>query len=81
MPNYFLPFTPFLFLLIASVIVFGAKYFVKKYDLDKKVKFEYDDELTAEELEKFKFEKAVANVKMWGMLVALPGVILTLVFF
>lgn len=79
--NDFLRFLPLLFLASAGVMVFGAKYFVKKYEMDKKVKCEYADEMTAEEVEKYKFDKAVVNLKMLGMLVALPGVVLVLVLF
>jgi hypothetical protein len=34
-----------------------------------------------EELEDYKLTKATVNMKMYGMLIALPGIILTLVAF
>jgi hypothetical protein len=76
-----LKFLPLLFIAAAAIIVFGAKKLVKKYGMDKNVKCEYEDQMTVEELESYKFDKAVVNLKMFGLLIALPGVVLVMVLF
>ncbi|NLH96153.1 MAG: hypothetical protein GX477_02275 [Clostridiaceae bacterium] len=63
------------------IIVASAKNIVKKYGLDRKVVLGYESELDESEAEKYRMLKATVNVKLYGMLVFLPGVILLLIAF
>ena len=69
------------FLIAGFGTVLGAKNLIKKFDLDKKVNLNFEHEMDEEEIEQYKQTKATVNVKMYGMLIALPGVILTLIAF
>ncbi|NJD04694.1 MAG: hypothetical protein FIA99_19315 [Ruminiclostridium sp.] len=71
----------FLFLIAGFGTVFGARYLARKFNLDKNAKCDFEHEMTEEELEKYKFDKATVNVKMIGMLVSIPGLILILMEF
>ncbi|MCX7708939.1 MAG: hypothetical protein N2484_03720 [Clostridia bacterium] len=77
----FLKILAFLFLAAGFGIVFAARTIVKKYHLDQKSKCDFENEMTGEELQQYKVNKATVNVKMMGMLVALPGLILIVVLF
>ncbi|HOM01560.1 MAG TPA: hypothetical protein PLH43_01860 [Acetivibrio sp.] len=61
--------------------VFAAKAIVEKFKLNEKAKCDFEDEITEEEAEKYKFDKAVLSVKMTGMLIAFPGLILLLIIY
>jgi hypothetical protein len=71
----------FIFLIPGIIMVFGAKYFVKRLGLQKNMKCDFENEMTVEELEKYKYDRAVVNFKMYGMLVLLPGIIILLIAF
>lgn len=58
------------------VVVYLAKIIVDKYRLNEKAVCNFEGELTEEELEKYKLNKAILNTKMMGMAVLLPGLIL-----
>jgi hypothetical protein len=69
-------------LVVAGVaMVFMARQIVEKYNLSHNAKVGFDHEMSEEELEQFKLSKATVNMKMLGMLVALPGFILILIAF
>ena len=71
-----------IFLIAAGAItVFGARWIVKNYSLDKTARCNFENEMNEEEIEQYKFNKALVKVKMIGMLVALPGIIIMLVIF
>ncbi|MCX7842186.1 MAG: hypothetical protein N2489_03830 [Clostridia bacterium] len=65
----------FISIAAGAVMVFGARSFVKKFRLDQSVKCDFENEFTEEELERYKFDKALVNYKMVGLLVALPGLV------
>ena len=71
----------FVFLVPGFIVVFAARWAVKKYGLDQKVKVDFEDKLEEEELTQYKFNKATVNLKMLGMLIALPGLALILFAF
>ena len=71
----------FLFLAAGFGTVFGAKKLVRKFNLDSNTKCDFEHEMTEEELKQYKFDKAAVNVKMYGMLVSIPGLVLTLMAF
>ena len=70
-----------LFLIAGFATVYGSKYLVRKFNIDKNIKCSFEQEMTEEELEQYKFDKASINVKMMGMLLSAPGVILILIAF
>ncbi len=65
---------------IGFITVYMAKTIVRKYDLAKKQTCEHETEMTAEEVEEYKFTKAVFNIKILGFLVATPGIALLIIF-
>jgi hypothetical protein len=71
----------FILVAMGAIAVYGAKAVVSKYELDKKVKVEFENEMTEEEITNYKTQRAVLNIKIAGMLIALPGLIIVLVFF
>jgi len=70
-----------LFLAAGFAMVFTARSFVRKYKLDRNTRCEFENEMTEEEIEQYKFNKAVVNFKMLGLIVALPGLVLVLIAF
>lgn len=68
-------------LVTGFLTVLEAKKLVQRFGLDKKVSIRYEDEMDEEEAQDYRLVKATVNVKMIGMLIALPGIILTLVVF
>ncbi|HHV59856.1 MAG TPA: hypothetical protein GXX49_06145 [Clostridiaceae bacterium] len=62
-------------------IVFGAGKIVEHFQLDKNTKCDFSFEMREEELNLYKYNKAVINTKMLGMLIALPGFILVFIVF
>lgn len=77
----FLKVLGFLFFIPGVMLVFASRWLVQKYGLDKNIKCDFENEMTKDELEVYKYNKAVVNVKMAGMLVALPGIALILIAF
>ena len=71
-----------LVLLVSGVaVVFSARWLVRRYKLDAKAGCSFESEMGEEELKQYKFNKAVVNVKLAGMLVALPGFIIIVFVF
>jgi hypothetical protein len=62
-------------------IVIGAKGLVKKFNLDKKVAISNESEMGEDEARDYRFVKATVSIKLYGMLIALPGLVLTLIAF
>lgn len=71
----------FFFLIPGCGLVFAAKEIVKRFGLDKKQKCNFEGEMSEEEIEQYKFNHATVNLKMIGMLVAIPGFILIVIGF
>lgn len=72
---------PFVFIVPGVLMVYLSKWAVEKYSLDKKVTVDFENEFSEEELEEYKFSKASVNMKMFGLLLALPGIVLLLLVF
>lgn len=72
----FLKIFGFIFLIIGILVVFAASWIVKRYNMDRSVTCDYEHEMNEEELADYKRGRAVLNMKMLGMLIALPGFIL-----
>lgn len=77
----FLQIIGFIFLIPGVLLVFASRWLVRKYGLDNNVKCDFESEISEEDLKEYKFNKAVVNLKMLGMLIALPGIALILIAF
>lgn len=66
---------------VGALIVILARWFVDKYELTNKTMAKNEDEMDEEELEQYKKNKAVLNLKVLGMIVLLPGMILLLILY
>lgn len=62
-------------------LVLAAKGMVKRYDLAKKQTCDHAEEMSEEEIEEYKYSKAVVKFKMMGLVVTIPGLILFLIYF
>ncbi len=71
----------FVFLVPGFAMVFGARWAVEKFNLDKSMKVTFENEMNEEEILQYKTNKAVMNLKMYGLLVALPGLVLIVIAF
>lgn len=70
-----------LFILAGSVMVFGARVFVDRFQLQLKSTIDFEHQMDQEEMEQYKMTKAVVNFKMLGLLAALPGFIFIILGF
>ncbi|PYG87325.1 hypothetical protein LY28_02233 [Ruminiclostridium sufflavum DSM 19573] len=52
---------------------------VKKFDLVQRQHCKYAEELSEEELNEYKLNKAMFNIKITGIIITVPGLILLLV--
>ncbi|NMB32867.1 MAG: hypothetical protein GX992_01320 [Clostridium sp.] len=77
----FLKILMFFLLFTGVVVVFAAKPIVRKFGLNERTKCNLKNEMTREEIENYKFAKAVLSIKMIGMLIELPGLILLFVIY
>lgn len=71
----------FAFLIAGFGMVFAASSLVKKFGLDKKVNCSFEGEMSEEEVQNYKITKASVNVKMMGLLVSVPGLVLIVLAF
>lgn len=71
----------FLFMIPGVVIVFAAPRIVELWKLDEKTEYELSYDMPEEEVKKYKYNRAMVNVKMLGLLVALPGFIFLIIGF
>lgn len=77
----FLKILAFVFLIPGFLTVFMARWAVTKFNFDQSMKAEFEHEMNEEELTQYKFNKAMVNIKMLGMLIALPGLVLVVIAF
>lgn len=61
---------------LGFAVVFAAKIIVSKFNLQQKQKCNFESELSKEELDKYKLDKAIVSVKMMGLVITIPGLIL-----
>jgi hypothetical protein len=71
----------FVFLIPGFGLVFAAKRLVQKYQLDEKVKLGEAGDMSEEEIKNYKYNKALVNLKMLGMAIAMPGIVLVFIAF
>ncbi len=61
-------------------VVLAARTIVKKYNLAEKQSCDYSVEMSEEEVNDYKFNKASVRIKMYGLLISVPGIVLLLLF-
>ena len=71
----------FTLIIIGALTNYGAKLIVKRMNLVERINASEAEELTGEEIELYKLTKAIARVKVVGVLIMLPGVFLILYAF
>ncbi|NLX64310.1 MAG: hypothetical protein GX022_06010 [Clostridiaceae bacterium] len=74
--NMTLKIIAFVLILIGAVINYGAGLIAIIMNLAEKTDAKEAEELSGEELERYKQTKAIARVKIIGLLIMLPGVFL-----
>jgi len=70
--------TAFLFIVIGAITAYGSKLIVKKFELNRRMTCDFENEMSSEKLEEYLFNKAVFRCKLLGMVIALPGFIMIL---
>ncbi|MHB8062751.1 MAG: hypothetical protein ACYDG2_08985 [Ruminiclostridium sp.] len=68
-------------MVVGFATVLAAKTIVKKYDLAAKQTCEHADQMSEEQVEEYKLNKAMLNFKLLGLAITIPGLILFLIFF
>jgi len=72
----------FVLLVIGAFVVYGARIIIKVTDFDKKVKIPENYTFSSdEEREKFREQKALALVKVYGLIFVVPGIVLIFIAF
>ena len=78
----FLRIISLILLVIGAFVVYGSKLINKYIELDKKVKGPKDFEFENKEDEKKYLEqKALATIKVYGLIFVIPGIILAFIAF
>jgi hypothetical protein len=77
----FLKVLGFIFVIAGAITVFGAQWIIKKYNLDKSAKCNFETEMSEAEMEQYKYNKALVNIKTIGMLISIPGIVIILIAF
>jgi hypothetical protein len=83
----FLKILAFILLVSGAFTVFAAGIIVKRFNIEKMIKGNngYNEENKQSEeygnIERYRFEKAVLNLKLFGMLLILPGLIIIILVF
>lgn len=65
----------FIFLAAGFGMVFGSKQITVKYQMDKKVKIDFDHGMSEDEEAQYRLIRASVNVKMMGLILAIPGLV------
>lgn len=63
---------------IGFAVVIASKAIVKKFNLAEKQECKYADQMSEEELENYKSNKAMYNIKITGLVITIPGLVLLL---
>jgi hypothetical protein len=72
----------FVLLVIGAFIVYGAKIIIKATGFDKKVKIPENFTFSSdEERERYREQKALAVVKVYGLIFVVPGIVLVFIAF
>lgn len=66
----------FILFIMGAIINYGASLIEKRLNLAGKMEVKEAQELSGEELEKYKKTKAIARIKMIGAFIFLPGAIM-----
>ncbi len=64
---------------IGFAVVISSSAIVKKFKLTEKQVCKFADQMSEEELENYKLNKAIFNIKITGLVITIPGLVLLLV--
>ncbi len=64
---------------IGFAVVYSAKVTVKKFRLAEKQKCVNANQMSEEEVQNYKHNKAVFNIKLIGLIISIPGLILFII--
>ena len=78
---FFLQVLSILFFAIAALLVYSAGLIVKRFKLDEKVECGFEHSMDEGELAEYKYRKALVRVKMIGMVLAIPAIIMIFLVF
>jgi hypothetical protein len=59
---------------LGLVLSYGSKIIVTKYNLAQNQTVNHGDEMSEQEMQEYKRNKAIAKVKMVGILLIMPGI-------
>jgi hypothetical protein len=69
-------------LVLGAAVVYGAKYINRKLCLGSKMKVPENYEFTSDEdREKFIEQKALVTIKLYGLILVIPGLVLAFIAF
>ena len=71
----------FIFLIAGFGTVYAARKIVEKYNLDKNCKVEFKHEMSEEEQSQYRLTRTIVNVKMLGLILAIPGLVFVVLGF
>jgi hypothetical protein len=66
---------------IGGAIFYTANIWARKFGLAAKIRIDESSGLSPEELDKLRAQKAVIRVKLWSLVILLPGIVMILVVF
>lgn len=65
---------------VGFALVISATTIVRKFNLAEKQECKHAEEMTEEEINNYKINKATFNLKIIGLVITIPGIVLLLVF-
>ncbi len=72
----------FVLLIIGAFVVYGAGIINKYFKIEEKMKIPQHYEFaSAEEKDKYKRQKALAAIKLFGLIFVIPGIVLIFIYF
>lgn len=71
----------FIFMAAGTLLVYGARFIAARYKIADKVECSFEDQLSEEELIRYKEDKALLSIKLKGMAVLASGIIIILIAF
>ncbi|OPX42756.1 hypothetical protein CLHUN_34080 [Ruminiclostridium hungatei] len=77
----FLEILSLIIMAVGFVVVYSAKPVVKRFGLQEKQNCANASEMTEKEVQAYKMNKAVFNIKVKGLLISIPGLVLFILSF
>lgn len=71
----------FLFIAAGALMVYCARFIASHFKMADKIECSFQDELSEEELKRYKEDRALVSVKLKGMAVLVSGIVMVIVAF